>query len=77
MYIVMRPESGERSVEEKQLSDSGKEGEKASQEDGDEKNDTKSRPRGGGHGEEVTFVLLYRFRNPLLFRLYLREIWRV
>lgn len=77
MYIVMRPESGERSVEEKQLSDSGKEGEKASQEDGDEKNDTKSGPREGGHGEEVTFVLLCRFKNPLLFRIILREIWRV
>lgn len=63
MYIVMRPESGERSVEEKQLYDSGKEGEKASQEVGDDKNDTKSSSREGGHGEEVTFVLLYRFSH--------------
>lgn len=53
MYIVMRPESGERSVEEKQSSDSGKEGEKASQKDGDEKDGAKSDAREGGHGEEV------------------------
>ncbi|KAJ3696279.1 hypothetical protein LUZ60_001656 [Juncus effusus] len=40
MYIVMRPESGERPVEEKQSSDSGKEGEKQSSDsgkDGEEK----------------------------------------
>ncbi|KAJ1698210.1 hypothetical protein LUZ63_006722 [Rhynchospora breviuscula] len=57
MYIVMRPESGERLVEEKQSSHSGKEGEKVSQKekdekDGDEKDVAKRGGHEGGHGEE-------------------------
>ncbi|WOK96348.1 hypothetical protein Cni_G05055 [Canna indica] len=43
MYVVLRPESGERSVEEKQSPDSGKEG-KMSRRDGENKN--------GSEGEE-------------------------
>ncbi|CAN6300666.1 unnamed protein product [Urochloa humidicola] len=43
MYIVLRPESGDRAVEEKQASDSGKEGRKHQGGDGDE---------GGGSSKE-------------------------
>ncbi|XP_073007455.1 uncharacterized protein [Typha latifolia] len=54
MYIVLRLESGERSIEEKQSSVSGKEGEKLSEEHGDEEGGDKSPDSGskGGHSSE-------------------------
>lgn len=50
LYIVLRPESGEKSVEEKQGSSSGKEGAKMHESGNDEK---ETRPGGeGGRGDE-------------------------
>ncbi|CAN8293024.1 unnamed protein product [Cochlearia groenlandica] len=66
LYIVMRPESGEKSVEEKQDPLSGKEGSHKDSGEGD-KNSTSSSSgtkKGGGHGvEEVNIEkqLLLRF----------------
>lgn len=58
LYIVLRPESGERAVEEKQAPDSGKEGEKRSKSDeegdGDEKKvEHVGDGSEGGHGNQV------------------------
>lgn len=58
LYIVMRPESGERPVEEKQDPHSGKEGQKASKKDGN------GSEHEGGHGvQEVNIEKepLFRF----------------
>lgn len=52
MYIVLRPESGERAVEEKQAPDSGKEGRKKHRGGGGEVEGHQ-----GGHGEEVGVVV--------------------
>ncbi|KAF3786071.1 hypothetical protein EJ110_NYTH25463 [Nymphaea thermarum] len=51
LYIVLRPESGDRAVEKKQESKSGKEGRKAQDDKGDE--DGKGAPEGGRGEEEV------------------------
>lgn len=45
LYIVLRPESGERTVEEKQAPDSGKEGEK--------KDEKKEKSNKGGKKDEM------------------------
>lgn len=57
MYIVLRPESGERPLEEKQSPDSGKEGKKRSKENKENDNGDadKEKPE-GGHGAEVCFI---------------------
>jgi hypothetical protein len=54
-YIVLRPESGERPVEEKQDLDSGKEGAKK----GTHKTGSRSGTSGneGGHGSQVHAAL--------------------
>lgn len=63
LYIVLRPESGERCVEEKQAPDSGKEGEKISEGSKDKKEnddvDVKDASIGseGGHGREVLVAM--------------------
>lgn len=71
MYIVLRPESGERTMEEKQSPDSGKEGAKSGNspssshadkgEDDDEKKRLKKHPEGGHGKEEVNIE-----KQPLL-----------
>ncbi|ONK82036.1 uncharacterized protein A4U43_C01F35470 [Asparagus officinalis] len=71
LYVVLRPESGERSVEEKQAPDSGKEGEKMSEEAKDieeeeDADDEEKDRRGseGGHGSEEVNIEeqpLFRF----------------
>jgi hypothetical protein len=66
----MRPESGERLVEEKQSSDSGKEGGKALQKDEGEKVSVKSDAHTGGHGEEVAINFINRLLNLLLYMSY-------
>lgn len=55
LYIVLRPESGERTVEEKQDSDSGKEGAKK----GSKGSESGSKKSGieGGHGSQVRHSL--------------------
>ncbi|CAN6284484.1 unnamed protein product [Urochloa humidicola] len=57
MYIVLRPESGDRAVEEKQAPDSGKEGRKHRQGDGDQGESgggasKEEEGHEGGHGKE-------------------------
>ncbi|XP_052175933.1 uncharacterized protein LOC127790450 [Diospyros lotus] len=53
LYIVLRPESGERAVEEKQDPRSGKEGQSKSNNDGDDNKQAKdSTSTEGGHGAE-------------------------
>ncbi|KAG9449321.1 hypothetical protein H6P81_009286 [Aristolochia fimbriata] len=54
LYIVLRPESGERSVEVKQEPDSGKEGSSKGNSTSEQGNKTESQERGteGGHGTE-------------------------
>lgn len=66
MYIVLRPESGEKPVEAKQASDSGKEaalksGDKAKNRDGESTPSSGERGSEGGHGCEV------RKQNPKSF----------
>lgn len=63
MYIVLRPESGEKPVEAKQASDCGKEaalksGGKAKNKDGESSQGSGERGSEGGHGCEV------RSQNP-------------
>lgn len=58
MYIVLRPESGEKAVEGKQATDSGKEaavrsGDKAKNKDGESSQSRDERGSKGGHGWEV------------------------
>lgn len=57
LYIVLRPESGERQVEEKQSPDSGKEGSKKRQ-----KTDSGESKKEGGHGVEKVNIE----KEPLL-----------
>lgn len=73
LYIVLRPESGERAVEEKQASDSGKEGEKSSKSDEEGDHDEKKVEHAGGgteggRGSEVFMELpsssLIKYTNP-------------
>ncbi|CAI9091425.1 OLC1v1026458C1 [Oldenlandia corymbosa var. corymbosa] len=65
LYVVLRPESGEKSVEEKQGSDSGKEGSKLGESSAEE-NPTRPRPKShyeeGGHGVEKVDIE----KQPLL-----------
>ncbi|KAI0511016.1 hypothetical protein KFK09_011634 [Dendrobium nobile] len=65
MYIVLRPESGERPLEEKQSPDSGKEGKKRSKENKENDNGDadKEKPEGGHGAEEVNIEkqMLLRF----------------
>nr|AIN39805.1 hypothetical protein [Zoysia matrella] len=53
MYIVLRPESGERAVEEKQAPDCGKEGLKHDDRGKQGGGATSKKEHEGGHGEEV------------------------
>lgn len=67
MYIVLRPESGEKPVEAKQASDSGKEaalrsGDKIKNKDGESSHSSDERGSEGGHGCEV------RNQNPKKLR---------
>ncbi|KAG6495331.1 uncharacterized protein LOC121990026 [Zingiber officinale] len=50
LYVVLRPESGERSVEDKQSTDSGKEGSTRSEDEENKKGD--GDPKEGGYGRE-------------------------
>ncbi|KAJ1266434.1 hypothetical protein BS78_08G150900 [Paspalum vaginatum] len=52
MYVVLRPESGERAVEEKQAPESGKEGKKKKHEDPDQQAAGGGGSREGGHGKQ-------------------------
>ncbi|KAG0472229.1 hypothetical protein HPP92_016775 [Vanilla planifolia] len=65
MYLVIRPESGERPVEEKQSPDSGKEGKKRSKrvKEGDNRGKDKEKPEGGHGSEQVSIEkqILLRF----------------
>ncbi|XP_028555156.1 uncharacterized protein LOC110105338 isoform X2 [Dendrobium catenatum] len=65
MYIVLRPESGERPLEEKQSPDSGKEGKTRSKENKENDNGDadKEKPEGGHGAEEVNIEkqMLLRF----------------
>lgn len=62
LYIVLRPESGERPIEEKQEPDSGKEGAKNKRSDsGDEKGSSGSGSE-GGHGKQQVNIE----KQPLL-----------
>ncbi|KAL3520930.1 hypothetical protein ACH5RR_019079 [Cinchona calisaya] len=65
LYVVLRPESGEKTIEEKQDSDSGKEGAKL-YEHGDDEKPTRPREKDhvdeGGHGAEKVDIE----KQPLL-----------
>ncbi|XP_020578796.1 uncharacterized protein LOC110023638 [Phalaenopsis equestris] len=65
MYIILRPESGERTFEEKQSPDSGKEGKKRTEEEkeNDDEDAEKDKPEGGHGAQEVNIEkqLLLRF----------------
>lgn len=52
LYIVLRPESGERPVEEKQDPESGKEGAKTDEDNG-------KSGEGGGHGSKVLYYFIF------------------
>lgn len=54
LYIVLRPESGERSIEEKQDPHSGKEGAKIESSTGKKDKNTQ-----GGHGSQVSLICAY------------------
>lgn len=57
-YVVLRPESGERSVEDKQSSDSGKEGCTGSEDEENKRGggDDDGEPKEGGYGREVCSI---------------------
>ncbi|BBG98683.1 Mitochondrial transcription termination factor family protein [Prunus dulcis] len=62
LYIVLRPESGERPIEEKQEPDSGKEGAKKKGSNSGEKGSGRSQSSEGGHGRQEVNIE----KQPLL-----------
>ncbi|PIA60971.1 hypothetical protein AQUCO_00300470v1 [Aquilegia coerulea] len=62
LYIVLRPESGDRCTEEKQAPDSGKEGAKRAKHDHDVKGSRPDKEGEGGHGSQEVNIK----KEPLL-----------
>lgn len=70
LYIVLRPESGERSVEEKQDSHSGKEGSKITSNKKDHPStgdSSSSSSHQGGHGSQVIIFSPIKYNLAFCF----------